>query len=66
MHMLGISGMPRRIMDYPAAFVAWNRVCSVGSYISALSLFLFFYIMYRALKPVPQSNREGGLYSPLP
>jgi len=45
MHFLGLSGMPRRIMDYPYAFIGWNSICSLGSYISALSLLLFFYIM---------------------
>ena len=43
MHFLGISGMPRRIMDYPDAFAPWNAVASLGSYISAFSALYFFY-----------------------
>jgi heme/copper-type cytochrome/quinol oxidase subunit 1 len=49
MHFLGLSGMPRRIPDYPDAFSGWNGVASLGSYISALSAVLFFYIVYITL-----------------
>jgi len=42
MHLLGISGMPRRVADYPAAFAAWNEVASFGSYLSAAGLVVFF------------------------
>jgi len=49
MHFLGLSGMPRRIPDYPDAYAGWNAVCSFGSYISALSALLFFYIVYLTL-----------------
>ena len=49
MHFLGLAGMPRRIPDYPDAFAGWNQVASLGSYISALSALLFFYIVYETL-----------------
>jgi len=42
MHFLGLSGMPRRIPDYPDAFVGWNAFASFGSTISFLSLLVFF------------------------
>jgi len=42
-HFLGLSGMPRRIADYPDAFAGWNYVSSIGSYISALGVVIFFY-----------------------
>ncbi|HEY8032768.1 MAG TPA: hypothetical protein VIF02_10450, partial [Methylocella sp.] len=28
--------------DYPDAFAAWNRVSSIGAYVAALGLALFF------------------------
>jgi heme/copper-type cytochrome/quinol oxidase subunit 1 len=45
MHFLGLAGMPRRIPDYPDAFAGWNAIASYGSYISAISAVLFFYIV---------------------
>jgi cytochrome c oxidase subunit 1 len=49
MHFLGLAGMPRRISDYPDAFVGWNSIASFGSMISIVSTLLFFYIVHRAL-----------------
>ena len=49
MHFLGLAGMPRRVPDYPDAFAGWNAVASFGSYISAFSVLLFFYIVYITL-----------------
>ena len=48
MHFLGLAGMPRRIPDYPDAFIMFNRVASYGSYISALSSLFFFYVVFVA------------------
>ena len=49
MHFLGLAGMPRRVPDYPDAFAGWNAVASFGSYVSAFSVLLFFYIIYITL-----------------
>ena len=43
MHFLGLSGMPRRIADYPDAFADWNMVASIGSYISFAGVLVFFF-----------------------
>jgi cytochrome c oxidase subunit I len=41
-HFLGLQGMPRRIADYPDAFAGWNLISSIGSYVSAAGLVVFF------------------------
>jgi cytochrome c oxidase subunit 1 len=46
-HFLGVQGMPRRYPDYPDAFWGWNMVSSLGSYVAAASMFVFFYVIYR-------------------
>src|SRR5689334_20856391 len=40
-HFLGAAGMPRRYADYPDAFADWNRISSIGSYITAVGTLVF-------------------------
>ncbi|MDW6023427.1 cytochrome c oxidase subunit I [Mesorhizobium sp. BAC0120] len=47
-HFLGLAGMPRRVADYPDAFAGWNFVSSIGSYISAAGLVVFFFAVAEA------------------
>ena len=47
MHFLGLAGMPRRYPDYPDAFAGWNYVASIGAYISAFSVLIFLYVVFR-------------------
>jgi len=49
MHFLGLAGMPRRVPDYPDAFIGWNIVASFGSYVSVISSIIFFIIVYVTL-----------------
>lgn len=42
MHMLGLAGMPRRIPDYPLAFIGWNYIATIGSIITFISTLVFF------------------------
>jgi len=48
-HFLGLSGMPRRVPDYPDAFAGWNLVSSFGSMVSIISTLLFIYLLFDLL-----------------
>jgi cytochrome c oxidase subunit 1 len=48
MHYLGVAGMPRRIPDYPDAFYVFNKIASWGSYVSLLSVLIFFLMLIDA------------------
>jgi heme/copper-type cytochrome/quinol oxidase subunit 1 len=45
MHFLGVSGMPRRIPDYPDAYTFFNQIASYGSYISVFSTLFFVFVI---------------------
>ena len=47
-HFLGLAGMPRHYADYPDAFAGWNRVSSIGAYITTLGTVVFFIGMVMA------------------
>jgi cytochrome c oxidase subunit 1 len=49
MHFLGLSGMPRRIPDYPDAFAGWNEVASWGAYLGGAATVLFVGIVLYTL-----------------
>jgi heme/copper-type cytochrome/quinol oxidase subunit 1 len=42
---LGLSGMPRRINDYPLIFAGWHGFSSLGHGLVLISLFLFFAVV---------------------
>jgi len=45
MHMLGLSGMPRRIPDYADGYADWNQFISLGSLLTLFSVLIFLYII---------------------
>jgi cytochrome c oxidase subunit 1 len=61
-HFLGLAGMPRRYIDYPDVYHLWNKVSSYGSYLSAIGVLLFLYIVYEAFakKRVAGDNPWGA------
>jgi cytochrome c oxidase subunit 1 len=60
-HFLGLAGMPRRYIDYPAVFSHWNYVSSIGSYISAFGVLIFLYGMFSAYaKKVRAADNPWG------
>lgn len=63
MHYLGLMGMPRRVAEYDPQFATVNVVCSVGSYILAVSTIPFLInAIYSWLKgPQAEANPWGGL-----
>ena len=58
-HFLGAQGMPRRYPDYPDAFWGWNMISSLGSYLSAASVLVFLYVVYRTFT---SGERVGANY----
>ena len=59
MHFLGIAGMPRRIPDYPDAYEGWNKVATLGSIISSVSIILFLVGVYKTLTgPLSEEERD--------
>jgi len=63
MHFLGLAGMPRRIPDYPDAYADWNAIASFGSYISAISVLLFFYSVYLTLSNSNPATKKNNVWS---
>jgi heme/copper-type cytochrome/quinol oxidase subunit 1 len=63
MHFLGLAGMPRRIPDYPDAYEKWNYVASLGSFITVIGVFLFFYIIYQAFVNADVVNNKDFFFN---
>ena len=48
-HFLGRAGIPRRYIDYPDCFYIWNKVSSLGSYVTLVRTTLFVVILWESL-----------------
>lgn len=65
-HFLGLAGIPRRYSDYPDCFITFNKLSSMGSFITVLRVILFVLILWEAFTRqrsavfvlVPRSNLE--------
>ena len=44
MFYLGFSGLPRRIHDFPAVFVGWHGMATVGHFITMTGVLFFFFM----------------------
>jgi len=47
-HFLGLAGMPRRYADYPDMFYAYNKLSSLGSFVTVLRVMIFTLILWEA------------------
>ncbi|MEY4726346.1 MAG: hypothetical protein RLZ36_973 [Pseudomonadota bacterium] len=54
--LVGLSGMPRRIPDYPLMFAEWNKLSTVGAFILGLSHLLFIYIVLKCIREGKKSE----------
>jgi heme/copper-type cytochrome/quinol oxidase subunit 1 len=59
MHFLGMSGMPRRIPDYPDAYYFLNAVCSAGSAITIISILIFMEVISQLIY---KKTKENSIY----
>jgi cytochrome c oxidase subunit 1 len=55
MHFLGLNGMPRRISDYADGYLGWNQFKTLGSILTIISVFLFWYILVNTIF-IPKTN----------
>lgn len=62
MHFLGLSGMPRRIPDYPEMYQGWNTLVSFGAFFSFFSVLFFYYVIYRIFKDKRKAARNPWLF----
>jgi cytochrome c oxidase subunit I len=63
MHFLGLRGMPRRVADYPASagWTGLNTLATIGSYVIAISIILFFVNVFVSLrKPADAPDDAWG------
>jgi len=62
LHFLGLSGMPRRIVDFPDYFSGWNIVATFGSYVSLISVVCFIILIYNLLTAGKPTGKRCNLF----
>jgi heme/copper-type cytochrome/quinol oxidase subunit 1 len=50
MFWLGYSGMPRRVLDYPASLGGWHAIVSAGHLLSVAGLIAFFVMIFDSMR----------------
>ena len=55
---LGFSGMPRRVLDYPATLGGWHAVASAGHLLSVAGLMAFFIMLFDSLRQARAATRN--------
>jgi len=56
---LGYAGMPRRVLDYPAAFGGWHSVISAGHMLNVAGLMAFFIMIFDSLRQAKAATRNN-------
>ena len=61
MHVLGLQGMSRRIDTYSPGFgfEFWNMVATIGSFIIALGVMIFFFNVWKSRRDAPNLPAPG-------
>ncbi len=65
MHFLGLAGMPRRIPDYPDAFIGYNVVSSFGSLISLVGAIFFLFVVYKTFTSEERCGANPWVFEPV-
>ena len=65
MHFLGLAGMPRRIPDYPDAYIGWNVLSSFGSIISLVGAVFFLYVVYKTFTSEERCGANPWVFEPV-
>lgn len=59
MFWLGYSGMPRRVLDYPAALGGWHSVASAGHLLSVAGMVAFFIMLFDSMRQGRAATRNS-------
>nr|YP_011008456.1 cytochrome c oxidase subunit 1 [Dactylogyrus tuba]WCF76300.1 cytochrome c oxidase subunit 1 [Dactylogyrus tuba] len=63
MHYFGLCGLPRRVCVYDSSFSFVSQLCTIGSLISAISAFLFVFILWESTAVKNVSMGSWGVNS---